>query len=91
MIQAEQRKRYLNLTGVGQHRIDGSNRIRKSQCNYGWDWAPMCVTAGIWRPIHLLAFNASRIQNVQIIQDHSQAGRVDLQISVHLEAKELLP
>ncbi len=88
LIQAEQQKRSLNLTGVGQHRIDGSNRIRKSQCNYGWDWGPMCVTAGIWRPIHLLAFNAGRIQNVHITQDHSQAGRVDLQISVNLEAKE---
>ena len=40
LIQAEQQKRYLNLTGVGHHRVDGSNRIRKSQCNYGWDWAP---------------------------------------------------
>ncbi len=43
--------------------------------------------AGIWRPIHLLAFNAGRIQ-VHITRDHSQAGRVDLQISVNLEAKE---
>jgi beta-mannosidase len=87
-IQAEQQKRYLNLTGVGQHRIDGSNRIRKSQCNYGWDWGPMCVTAGIWRPIGLLAFNSARITDVHIIQDHSQKNVVSLRVVLNIEKTE---
>ena len=68
----EERKarRPLNLTGVGHHRIDGSNQIRKSQCNYGWDWGPMCVTAGIWRDISLRGYSTARITDVHIRQNH---------------------
>ena len=90
-IQAEQQKRYLNLTGLGadplhgQHRINGSNHIRKSQCNYGWDWGPMCVTAGIWRQIGLIAFSAGRITEMQITQDHSQKGAVQLRVRAAVE------
>ena len=79
MIRA-QRKRYLILTGVGHHRIDGSNQIRKSQCNYGWDWGPMCVTAGIWRAIRLEAVETARIADVSIRQDHLRKGSVALDI-----------
>ena len=86
-IQEEQWQQYLNLTGVGEHRIDGSNRIRKSQCNYGWDWGPMCVTAGIWRPISLLAFHSVRLGELHILQDHSSSQEVGLEI--HLKVEEL--
>ena len=27
------------------------NAIRKMACNFGWDWGPDLVTAGIWRPV----------------------------------------
>jgi beta-mannosidase len=90
-ITAEQKKRYLNLSGVGHHRIDGSNRIRKSQCNYGWDWGPICVTAGIWRPISLIAFNTGCISDVHILQDHAKEGQVGLQITLHIEKHEAVP
>ena len=29
------------------------NAIRKMACNFGWDWGPDLVTAGIWRPVSL--------------------------------------
>ena len=29
------------------------NFIRKMACNFGWDWGPSLVTAGIWRPVRL--------------------------------------
>ena len=85
LITAEQQKRYLNLTGVNHHRIDGSNRIRKSQCNYGWDWGPMCVTAGIWRTIKLLAYNSARLGDIQMTQDHSQDNAVGVHVNVNIE------
>lgn len=87
-ITEKQNKRYLNLTGVGHHRIDGSNRIRKSQCNYGWDWGPMCVTAGIWRPIWLIGFNTARIADIHITQDHSQKDSVGLHVALNVEKSE---
>ncbi|MEV0074560.1 glycoside hydrolase family 2 protein [Amycolatopsis sp. NPDC050768] len=30
-----------------------SNFIRKMACNFGWDWGPSLVTAGLWRPARL--------------------------------------
>ena len=85
LITAEQKKRYLNQSGVGHHRLDGGNRIRKSQCNYGWDWGPMCVTAGIWRPITLLAYDTARLTDVYIAQDHLRPGIVGLHIITSIE------
>jgi beta-mannosidase len=85
VINRAQKKRYLKLTGVGHHRIDGSNQIRKSQCNYGWDWGPMCVTAGIWRPIRLEAVETARLTTVSIRQDHRRKGSVALDIACEVE------
>lgn len=27
------------------------NAMRKSACNFGWDWGPDLASAGIWKPI----------------------------------------
>ena len=88
VIQAAQTERYLNLTGVGHHRIDGSNRVRKSQCNFGWDWGPMCATAGIWRPISILAFHAARLKDIHIRQDHSKDKEVGLHATIKIEQEK---
>ncbi|PIE32528.1 hypothetical protein CSA56_15090 [candidate division KSB3 bacterium] len=88
LITRKQEERYLNLTGVGHHRIDGSNYIRKSQCNYGWDWGPMCATAGIWRPLALLAYDTARIDATHITQDHTKENLVGLHIAVSVEQEK---
>lgn len=68
----------LNLTGVGDHRIDGSNWIRKQQCNYGWDWGPELVTCGIWRSISLVGHTGARIVSVGMRQKHRDDASVEL-------------
>ncbi|EPQ58996.1 glycoside hydrolase family 2 protein [Gloeophyllum trabeum ATCC 11539] len=30
--------------------------VRKAQYNYGWDWGPVLMTVGPWRPIHLHSY-----------------------------------
>ena len=50
----------------------GSNYVRKSQCNYGWDWGPMCVTCGIWRAIEIEAYDEAKIDDVHIKQAHRE-------------------
>lgn len=72
-------ERYLHETGIGDHRILGSNYVRKMQCNYGWDWGPMCVTAGIWRDIQVLCYNDTRIDHIQTKQKHTK-GKVELEL-----------
>jgi beta-mannosidase len=59
--------------------------VRKEPCNFGWDWGPMLVTCGIWRPIRLLAFDNARIEDVHIQQDHSRSGTVGLNVKVNVE------
>ena len=41
------------------------NFIRKMACNFGWDWGPTFVTAGVWQPIYLEAWGDTRIASVR--------------------------
>lgn len=42
---------------------------RKSAYHYGWDWGPRLVTAGIWKPIYLRAFDYLTIDSVLFRND----------------------
>jgi beta-mannosidase len=55
--------------------VGNSVRIRKQQCQFGWDWGPRFVTAGIWRAIRLEAHAANRLTDIAITQEHSNNGR----------------
>jgi len=39
-----------------------ANHIRKMQASFSWDWGPAAPSSGIWKPVHLLAFNLVRIK-----------------------------
>jgi beta-mannosidase len=39
--------------------------IRKMACNFGWDWGPTLVTAGIWQPIGLHSWRTARLAEVR--------------------------
>ncbi|SNT56053.1 beta-mannosidase [Asanoa hainanensis] len=41
------------------------NFLRKMACNFGWDWGPTLVTAGIWRPVTLVQGAGPRIREVR--------------------------
>lgn len=42
--------------------------VRKAQYQFGWDWGPRFVTAGIWKPVKLLYWNEAQITNVRFEQ-----------------------
>ncbi|OGV70693.1 MAG: hypothetical protein A2283_11695 [Lentisphaerae bacterium RIFOXYA12_FULL_48_11] len=60
----------------------GAAYIRKEPCNFGWDWGPTLITCGIWKKIGILSFNTARLDDVLILQDHSQQGKVALSVNV---------
>ncbi|MFT3867477.1 MAG: glycoside hydrolase family 2 protein [Nibricoccus sp.] len=62
--------------------------IRKQQCQFGWDWGPRFVTAGIWRDIRLEAWTGNRLQGLCISQDHRIDGSVELSLKPELERPE---
>jgi beta-mannosidase len=65
----------------------GAAYVRKMPCNFGWDWGPTLITCGIWRNISLVAFDTARLDDVQILQDHSQFGQVKLIVQVSTDEK----
>src|SRR5690606_9941478 len=40
-------------------------------CQFGWDWGPRFVTAGIWREIFLEGWESNRIESVFVTQSHT--------------------
>ncbi|GAA2862448.1 glycoside hydrolase family 2 protein [Streptosporangium fragile] len=54
--------------------------IRKMACNFGWDWGPTLVTAGIWRPIGLESWSGARLASVRPLV-HGD-GRVEAHVVV---------
>jgi beta-mannosidase len=41
------------------------NAIRKMACNFGADWGPELITAGIWRPLGIESWARARIESVR--------------------------
>ncbi|NUR63285.1 MAG: glycoside hydrolase family 2 protein [Catenulispora sp.] len=41
------------------------NAVRKMACDYGWDWGPEIMTAGIWRPLYLETWQQAGIEGVR--------------------------
>lgn len=61
----------------------GRSLVRKEQCNFGWDWGPVCVTCGIRRDIRLVAFDGVRLEPPRVRQTHTD-GRVEIEIELGL-------
>jgi len=60
------------------------NAVRKMACNFGWDWGPDLVTAGIWRPVELVEWSAARLAGVRPTTSLTDDGG-RLSVSVDLE------
>src|SRR5574344_1718583 len=61
---------------------------RKAGYHYGWDWGPRLVTSGIWRPITVEAWSASRIDNVFINQKEVTAKKAVIDGVVNINAAD---
>ena len=59
---------------------------RKAPYHYGWDWGPRFVTAGIWRPVALDAWDGARLDDAQIFQTKLDAGAADLGVTARVVA-----
>ncbi|WBB72401.1 glycoside hydrolase family 2 protein [Micromonospora sp. WMMD1128] len=65
--------------------------IRKTACNFGWDWGPTVVTAGIWQDIGLHAWSTARLASVRpLVTVVDGTGRVELHVEVERAADEPL-
>lgn len=53
----------------------GATYLRKAHCMFGWDWGPALPDMGIWRDISLIGFDAARIADFAVFQNHEH-GKV---------------
>ncbi|MFT3888264.1 MAG: glycoside hydrolase family 2 protein [Arachnia sp.] len=59
------------------------NTIRKTACNFGWDWGPAVVTSGIWRRIGIEGWSGVRIASVRpVVGVDGDARRVDVHVEL---------
>ncbi|WP_425566111.1 glycosyl hydrolase 2 galactose-binding domain-containing protein, partial [Polymorphospora rubra] len=59
------------------------NFIRKMACNFGWDWGPTLVTAGIWQDIGLHTWRVARLATVRPLTTvDAGAGRVEVHVGI---------
>lgn len=42
-----------------------ANLMRKMACNFGWDWGPTLVTAGMWQGVRLETWRGARFEEIR--------------------------
>ncbi|KAL0950040.1 hypothetical protein HGRIS_010048 [Hohenbuehelia grisea] len=60
--------------------------VRKAQYNYGWDWGPILMTVGPWKPISLHTYNA-RIVDVRIRSTVAEDLSISLSVDVEVDSR----
>lgn len=58
--------------------------VRKAQYQFGWDWGPRLVTAGIWKDVKLNFWNIARFNNIKIEQKILTKQKADLNIRAEI-------
>ncbi|KAH7916082.1 glycoside hydrolase family 2 protein [Hygrophoropsis aurantiaca] len=60
--------------------------VRKAGYNYGWDWGPVLMTVGPWKPIFLHTYQ-TRLTDIDIRSNVSEALDVKLTVDISLSEK----
>lgn len=63
--------------------------VRKAQYQFGWDWAPRFVTAGIWKNVKLHFWNSAKIENVKFEQKelNKDEAKIDFVFTLKVQNK----
>lgn len=62
--------------------------VRKAQYQFGWDWGPRLVTAGIWKDAKLNFWNYAKLENVKIEQKNLTKQKAELIIHAEIFAEQ---
>ena len=61
---------------------------RKAGYHYGWDWGPRFVTAGIWKPVYLQAWNGIKIVDPYLYQSKVTRERAEGELRLQVRADQ---
>lgn len=73
----------LNLWNGDSSRL----HVRKAQYNYGWDWGPVLMTVGPWKPVTLQSYD-NRIVDLDIRSEVSELLGAKIAIDVTFAEKK---
>ncbi len=82
------------LPSISTHNYGNEENIatapytRKAPYNYGWDWGPRYITAGIWQPVRLETWDALRVENFHIHQQSITSELANITTEVEIEASK---
>jgi beta-mannosidase len=62
--------------------------VRKAQYQFGWDWGPRFVTAGIWKNVQLKFWNSAKIENIKYSQLQLNKERAELEFTIDIKVKK---
>lgn len=62
--------------------------VRTAQYQFGWDWGPRFVTAGIWKPVKLLFWNDAQIVNVRFEQKELNTKEAKLNFKCNITTQK---
>ncbi|MDN3495852.1 hypothetical protein QL996_07935 [Planococcus sp. APC 4015] len=63
--------------------------IRKSACNFGWDWGIATYTSGIWKPVRLESWSGARLAEVRVTATpDDDGGHVDVDVVLERDAAD---
>ncbi|MEM9417611.1 MAG: glycoside hydrolase family 2 protein [Planctomycetota bacterium] len=76
----------LPYAGTGSNTPHPHNMMRKMACNFGWDWGPVLLTAGIWRPIYIESWSGARIDSVRPLITRADTDFAAIDVMIDLGA-----
>jgi beta-mannosidase len=59
--------------------------VRKAQYHYGWDWGPVLMTSGPWRPVRLEAYSARIVDLHTPTEVSSDLHSAQVSVAIKLE------
>ncbi len=62
--------------------------VRKAQYQFGWDWGPRLVTAGIWKDVKLNFWTHAKVENIKIEQKNLTEKKAGLTIHAEIFAEQ---
>lgn len=63
--------------------------VRKAQYQFGWDWGPRFVTAGIWKKVQLKFWDSATIENIKYNQVELNDQKAILEFTTEIRVSEV--
>lgn len=64
--------------------------VRKAQYQFGWDWGPRLVTAGIWKDVKLITWDEAKIENIRVEQKSITTKKADLVFHTEIDVDQVV-